>query len=56
MAIGTCEELVGFYSISTFVGYLMANSVFTYIKTKISKRILSGKHLRQVISHLLAHS
>ena len=29
--------LFGFYDISTFVGYLMPNSVFTFIKPKISK-------------------
>ena len=38
--------LVWFYGISTFVGYVMPNSVFTYIKPKISKRILCRKPLR----------
>ena len=33
--------LFGFYSISTFGGYLMPNSVFTYIRSKIFKQILS---------------
>ena len=32
--------LVGFYGISTFDCYLMSNSVVTYIKTKIYKRVL----------------
>ena len=31
--------LVGFASISTLVGYLMPNSVFTYIKLEISNEL-----------------
>ena len=34
------DWLAGFYGISTFVGYLMPNSVFVYIKPKILKQIL----------------
>ena len=30
-------RLVGFYNISTIVGYLMPNFVYTYIDEKISK-------------------
>ena len=30
----------GFYGITTFVGYLMPNFVYTYIKPKVSKRTL----------------
>ena len=34
---GWFVDCVGFYGISTFVGYLIPNSVFIYIKSKISK-------------------
>ena len=31
---------LGFYGISTIVGYLIPNSVYTYIEPKISKQTL----------------
>ena len=34
------DWLVGFYDLSTFKGYLMPNSGFTFVKPNISERIL----------------
>ena len=36
VSVGDCRLMVGFYGVSTFVGYLTPNSVYMYIHSRIS--------------------
>ena len=48
---------VGFYGISTFVGYLISNPVYTYIKyIGFVNKLFAGNILKRSRAHLLAHS